>query len=76
MQRRAFRQECCRIWLVRLVGLFDGQAAQIVTELGKARNATSAKAMRLLGWAPRSREDALVATGESLIRLGLTKTSK
>jgi len=63
-------------WLVRLVGLFDGQAAQIVTELGKARNATSAKAMRLLGWAPRSREDALVATGESLIRLGLTKTSK
>lgn len=63
-------------WLVRLVGLFDGQAAQIVTELGKARNATSAKAMRLLGWAPRSREDALVATGESLIRLGLTKASK
>ncbi|UVK36330.1 aldehyde reductase [Mesorhizobium sp. AR10] len=63
-------------WLVRLVGLFDGQAAQIVTELGKARNATSAKATRLLGWAPRSREDALVATSESLIQLGLIKKSK
>jgi hypothetical protein len=62
-------------WLVRLVGLFDGQAAQIVTELGKARNATGAKAMRMLGWAPRAREDALVATGESLIRLGLLKKS-
>jgi len=63
-------------WLVRIVGLFDGQAAQIVTELGKARNATSAKATRLLGWAPRSREEALVATGESLIRLGLLKKAK
>ncbi|MDX8459591.1 SDR family oxidoreductase [Mesorhizobium humile] len=63
-------------WLVRIVGLFDGQAAQIMTELGKARNATSAKAVRLLGWTPRSREDALVATGESLIRLGLLKKAK
>jgi nucleoside-diphosphate-sugar epimerase len=60
-------------WLVRIVGLFDGQAAQIVTELGKARNATSAKATRLLGWSPRSPQEALVATGESLIRLGLLK---
>ncbi|RTM09177.1 MAG: aldehyde reductase [Hyphomicrobiales bacterium] len=63
-------------WLVRVVGLFDGQAAQIVTELDKPRNATSAKAMRMLGWTPRSREDALAATGESLIRLGLLKRSK
>ena len=63
-------------WLVRIVGLFDGQAAQIVTELGKARNATGAKATRLLGWAPRSREEAIVATAESLIRLGLLKKSK
>ena len=63
-------------WLVRVVGLFDGQAAQIVTELGKARNATSAKATRLLGWSPRSPQEALVATGESLIRLGLLKKAK
>ncbi|MDX8519473.1 SDR family oxidoreductase [Mesorhizobium dulcispinae] len=63
-------------WLVRIVGLFDGQAAQIVTELGKARNATGAKAMRMLGWAPRSREEALAATGESLVRLGLLRKSK
>ncbi|CDX12977.1 NAD-dependent epimerase/dehydratase [Mesorhizobium sp. ORS 3324] len=60
-------------WLVRFVGLFDKEAAQVVTELGKARNATGAKAKRLLGWAPRSREEALVATGESLIQLGLLK---
>ena len=60
-------------WLVRIVGLFDPEAAQLVTELGKVKNATNAKAVRVLGWAPRSREDALAATGESLVRLGLLK---
>lgn len=60
-------------WLVRIVGLFNAEAAQLVTELGKVKNATNAKAVRMLGWAPRSREDALAATGESLIRLGLLK---
>ncbi|MFA6157621.1 SDR family oxidoreductase [Mesorhizobium sp.] len=63
-------------WLVRLGGLFSAEAAQIVPELGKVKNATSAKAVRMLGWAPRSREDALAATGESLVRLGLLKPSK
>jgi dihydroflavonol-4-reductase len=60
-------------WLVRIVGLFNPEAAQLVTELGKVKNATNAKAVRMLGWAPRSREDALAATGESLVRLGLLK---
>jgi len=60
-------------WLVRIVGLFNPEAAQLVTELGKVKNATNAKAVRVLGWAPRSREDALAATGESLVRLGLLK---
>jgi len=27
----------------------------------------------LLGWAPRSNEEAIVATAESLVRLGLLK---
>jgi len=39
-------------------------------------NATSEKAIRLLGWAPRSSEEAIVATAESLIRLGLLRESK
>jgi dihydroflavonol-4-reductase len=60
-------------WLVRIVGLFNPEAAQLVTELGKVKNATNAKAVRMLGWAPRSRGDALAATGESLVRLGLLK---
>ncbi len=60
-------------WLVRLASLADSSVRQIVPELGKTKNATSEKAKRLLGWSPRSREDALVATAESLIKLGLVK---
>src|SRR6185295_18759806 len=55
-------------WVVRLVSLFDGAVGQIVPELGKHKNATSEKARRVLGWAPRSSEDALVATAESMMR--------
>jgi nucleoside-diphosphate-sugar epimerase len=60
-------------FLVRLAALADPAVKQIIPELGKKKNATSAKASRLLGWSPRSREDALVATAESLLRLGLLK---
>ena len=62
-------------WLVRLASMADPALKLITPELGKAKNATSDKARRLLGWAPRSREDALVATAESLARLGLLKNS-
>jgi dihydroflavonol-4-reductase len=58
-------------WLVRLAALRDPAVGQIVPELGKPRNATSEKARRILGWTPRSKEDAIVATAESLLRLGL-----
>jgi dihydroflavonol-4-reductase len=56
-------------WLVRLVSRFDSSVKQIVPELGKVKQASNAKAKRLLGWAPRSNDEALVATGESLLRL-------
>jgi nucleoside-diphosphate-sugar epimerase len=62
-------------WLLRVVSLWDPAVKQILPELGKVKNGTSAKAQRLLGWEPRSREDALVATAESLMRLGLLKDS-
>lgn len=60
-------------WLVKLVALGDATVRQIVPDLGKYKNATGAKARRVLGWSPRSNEDALVATAESLLRLGLLK---
>jgi len=63
-------------WLVRVVAMFDPAAKQIVPELGKAKNATNAKACRMLDWAPRSNEDAVIATAESLVNLGLLKSSR
>ncbi len=61
-------------WLVRLMSLLDPAVAQVVPDLGKSKTATNEKARRLLGWSPRSNEDAVVATAESLVRLRLLKT--
>jgi dihydroflavonol-4-reductase len=58
-------------WLVRFGALFDPQLRQLLPMLGKVRHATSAKAERVLGWRPRSREDALVATAESLLKFAV-----
>jgi len=58
-------------WLVRLAALRNPGMRGIATLLGRNMNATSEKASRLLGWSPRSSEEAIVATAESLIRLGL-----
>jgi nucleoside-diphosphate-sugar epimerase len=60
-------------WLVRLAALFDAQIRQAVPELGKRKNASNEKARRLLGWEPRSNKEAVVATAQSLIDLGLLK---
>jgi len=60
-------------WLVRLAAMRDPAVKQIVPELGKQKNATNAKARRLLGWAPRTNEEAIVATAESMVRLGLLR---
>ena len=60
-------------WLLRVVAVFDKSVGQIVPELGKRKNATADKARRLLGWSPRSAEDAVAATAESLVALKLLK---
>ncbi|WP_029922013.1 SDR family oxidoreductase [Nevskia soli] len=58
-------------WVVRLAALRDPAVKSILPILGLKLDATNEKARRLLGWTPRSREDAIVATAESLVRLGL-----
>lgn len=61
-------------WVVRVAGLFSATARQAgKAELGRTKNASSEKARRLLGWQPRSREEAIVASGRSLIDRGLLK---
>jgi len=58
-------------WLVRFVALFNPTVRATVPLLDNTRHATSAKAQRMLGWRPRSREDAIVATAESLLKFGI-----
>ena len=60
-------------WLVRLLGRFNPELRSVIPELGRRKEATSDKARRLLGWRPRSREEALIAAAESLLRLGLVR---
>jgi len=60
-------------WLVRIVGLFDPTVRPMLPLLDNTRHATSAKAERVLRWTPISREDAIIATAESLIRFGIVR---
>jgi len=60
-------------WLVRIAALRDPAVKQMLPLLGKEKNASNEKAKRVLGWMPRSNEEAIVASAESLLRLGLLK---
>jgi len=59
--------------LVRLGALKDPALRGAVPLLGLNLNATSEKAIRLLGWSPRRPEDAIAATAESLVQQGLVR---
>ena len=63
-------------WMVRFGSLLEPSLKPLVAGLGKVKSASNEKAKRLLGWAPRSNEDALVATAESLVRFGLVPESR
>jgi len=60
-------------WIVRIAARFDPGMRTLLPMLGKIRNVTSAKAERVLGWKPRSREEAIVATAESLLKFGIVQ---
>ncbi|HVC07939.1 MAG TPA: aldehyde reductase [Solirubrobacterales bacterium] len=54
--------------LVRGMALFDPDIRSVISGLGKRTELSSEKARDTLGWAPRSIEDTIAETGESLIR--------
>ena len=60
-------------WFVRLAARFDPSMRPLLPLLGNIRNATSAKAERVLGWRPLPREEAIVATAESLLKFGVVR---
>lgn len=53
-------------WLFKLLGLFNGEMKMVSNELGKQKNGTNKKAREVLGWKPRTTEEAIVASGKSL----------
>jgi nucleoside-diphosphate-sugar epimerase len=61
-------------WLIRIAAFRDPAIRLILPELGTYKNATNEKAKKVLGWTPRSNEEAILATAESLMRLGLLKS--
>jgi dihydroflavonol-4-reductase len=58
-------------FLLRFIAIFDPTVAMVVPELGLQKFYSYEKAKRALGWMPRSPEDAVVASAESMIALGL-----
>jgi dihydroflavonol-4-reductase len=60
-------------WVVRALAIVKPELRQVVPQLGKMRLASSAKARRMLGWCPRTSEEAIAASGQSLLHLGLVK---
>jgi dihydroflavonol-4-reductase len=60
-------------WLVKLVAPVNPAARQVAPDVGKIRRASNEKARSVLGWQPRSNEEAIVATAKSLVRLGLVE---
>jgi nucleoside-diphosphate-sugar epimerase len=61
-------------WLVRLASVVNPKGRAYLTELGKRKNATAAKAQNLLGWAPRAPAETFADTAESLKRFGLIRS--
>ncbi len=60
-------------WIVRLLAPFVPMLRQIAPQLGILRRASNEKARNVLGWSPRSNEEAIAATGEALLRFGVVK---
>lgn len=55
--------------LVRAAALFNPKLRMIATLLGQDMSTSNEKAKRLLGWNPRPAEEAIVATGESMLSI-------
>ncbi|HET8778571.1 MAG TPA: NAD-dependent epimerase/dehydratase family protein, partial [Agromyces sp.] len=60
-------------WLVRIGGRLNSNLRAVIAELRRSRRASSEKAQRVLGWRPRPRDEAILASAESLFTLGLVR---
>jgi nucleoside-diphosphate-sugar epimerase len=63
-------------WIVRIAALFNPLAKNVAPQLGRIKNASNEKAKTMLGWTPRTNEEAIIASAESLVRFGVIKSPK
>ena len=56
-------------WLLKFGARFDPMLHEHLFELGKKRTVSSEKAKTLLGWSPRTNDEAIVDTADSLLAL-------
>ncbi|MBE7176712.1 MAG: aldehyde reductase [Mucilaginibacter polytrichastri] len=56
-------------WVIRLLAVFNPKLRGAIPYLGMVKRASSEKAIKTLGWKPRSTEEAILATAGSLIDL-------
>ncbi|NIY94353.1 SDR family oxidoreductase [Vibrio diazotrophicus] len=54
-------------WLLKIVALFNLKARAIKPLVGVYRQASNQKALTMLGWQPRSNEQAVLAAAQSLV---------
>ena len=60
--------------MVRFLAVFIPRLRDLVPQLGQAKGASHEKAAKLLGWKPLSVADAVTASADSLVKLGLVTT--
>ena len=57
--------------MVRFLAIFVPRLRELVPQLGQVKASSHEKATRLLGWEPRSNAEAVEASADSLVALGL-----
>lgn len=60
-------------WIVKIAALFNPVARNIVPMLSRYREASNNKAKLFLGWQPRSNEEAILASIDSLMKFNALK---
>jgi nucleoside-diphosphate-sugar epimerase len=58
-------------FMLKMVSWFDPAVKIVIPQLGKSSEMSNEKAKSLLGWKPRSREETIRATAESLVKFKL-----
>ncbi|GLX69749.1 SDR family oxidoreductase [Paenibacillus glycanilyticus] len=55
--------------VVRAIAIFNPQLRMVASLLGQDMSTSNRKAKQLLGWSPRSAEEAIAATGKSMVKI-------